>query len=460
MDLLKTLALPQSAEHVHLLLVIGGMVSAVLFPYIGFLLGTSWLSLVYDRKGRRSGDPREARFARDVVSISMANPSLPVFLGILPAVALVLIQAEITQGTNALAVVLSGWGTLFLATGSILLRSYWVTFRIGEVLSDAGEAVAGQPSGEPGSIEAFALENAGRREKTGRWGIRLLVLASTFLVASVGILANGRHWIDIESLFEIFLAPDVLLRIPLFAGVVAGITGVGVIFFFFSWEGGIPTGDATYSGFVRSVAFHLSTVGFVVIPLCMIATLLLLPPESLSALFFGLAGGVLVLLLLAAQLLYAYAHEGRGGYASYAFVVFASALVLMIVNDNVASGNTVQYQAALLNHRYDAITEEMETRLGIAAPALTGADIYNSKCSACHLFDVKKVGPPYNIVIKKYFGRKSQLIAFVLAPRKVDPAYPSMPSQGLKPSEADSIATYLLARVSGSDSTATSVVAK
>jgi cytochrome c len=79
---------------------------------------------------------------------------------------------------------------------------------------------------------------------------------------------------------------------------------------------------------------------------------------------------------------------------------------------------------------------------------MTGEDIYNAKCSACHLFDQKKVGPPYNTVIPKYLGKKDQLIAFVLNPVKVDPAYPNMPNQGLRPAEADSIASFLLRKFS------------
>jgi hypothetical protein len=35
MDLLKTLAIPQSVEHFHVLILIGGLISIVLYPYLG-----------------------------------------------------------------------------------------------------------------------------------------------------------------------------------------------------------------------------------------------------------------------------------------------------------------------------------------------------------------------------------------------------------------------------------------
>jgi cytochrome c len=44
----------------------------------------------------------------------------------------------------------------------------------------------------------------------------------------------------------------------------------------------------------------------------------------------------------------------------------------------------------------------------------------------------------------KYEGKKTQLVAFIRNPVKVNPAYPPMPNPGLKPNEAEAVATYLL----------------
>jgi cytochrome c len=454
MELLKTLALPQSAEHIQILLVVGGMVSAVLFPYLGFLLGTAWLSIIHDRRGRRTGAARDLRFGRDLIALSMGNSLLPIFMAVLPAVALTLVQAEISQDTDSMAVAFSGYGTLALAGAVILLSSYRFSFTIGDLLGGAQSVIAKQHGPDHTGIASYAQENTETRDRRGRWGIVLLVLASLLLVASVGVIANIRLWTDTVGFFGALIVPDILVRLPIFAGISSGATGIGVLFFFFMWEGGIGSDDAEYDDYVRAVCFRLSTYSLAGLPVFLVSAVLMLPPESLSGLFFGLSGAVLVLFLLAAQLLYAYAHEKKRGHLTPAFIAFSAAVILLAVNDHVASGNAVKFQAALLGHQYDKVTEEMESRLGVSAPALTGADIYNSKCSACHLFDVKKVGPPYNTVVRKYFGQKDRLISFVLGPVKVDPGYPSMPAQGLKPSEADSIATYLLARVAASDSTA------
>jgi cytochrome c len=454
MDLLKTAALPQSVEHVQLLLIIGAMVSAVLFPYVGFLIGTSWLSFLHDRRGRAGGSARDARFSRDLIGLSMGNAMLPVFLAVLPALALTLVHAEITQGTASMAAALSGYGTLALIAAVILLSSYRFTFTIGSLLGGAEAAIEKQKNADTAGILEYSKTNAEKRARTGRWGLVLLSIASLLLAASVGVLANPRLWDESTGFFGALVAPDVLIRFPIFAGIAAGMTGVGLLFFFFNWEGGVGSDDEEYNEFVRTGAFRYSTYALVGLPVFFVSAALMLPAESLSGLVFGAAALVLLLFLLAGQLLYANAREKRKSQVTLAFAAFLTGVVLITVNDHVASANAVKYQAALLGHHYDKVTEEMEATLGVAGPALTGADIYGAKCGACHLFDVKKVGPPYNVVVKKYAGQKAKLVGFIMNPVKVDPAYPSMPGQGLKPAEADSIAAYLLARVAGPDSTA------
>jgi cytochrome c1 len=54
------------------------------------------------------------------------------------------------------------------------------------------------------------------------------------------------------------------------------------------------------------------------------------------------------------------------------------------------------------------------------------------------------VGPPYNEVLPKYVNNKDALVQFILNPQKINPAYPAMPNQGLKPNEARAVAEYIL----------------
>ena len=76
--------------------------------------------------------------------------------------------------------------------------------------------------------------------------------------------------------------------------------------------------------------------------------------------------------------------------------------------------------------------------------AALGEKIFTTKCSACHSFDKKVVGPAYNDVIPKYANDSDALKAFIRNPVKKNPDFPAMPGQGLTELEVQSVAQYLL----------------
>jgi cytochrome c551/c552 len=197
---------------------------------------------------------------------------------------------------------------------------------------------------------------------------------------------------------------------------------------------------------VRRFGLRLATGSLLGMPVLVVLTIATLPPGGRTGLVYGLSGAGLLLLFLTAHSIYAFLREGHARHTAYAFYALAMALIVFVTRDQIAIASAAKVQSARLAVAYERGVEDLKARLGIALVVLSGREIYEGKCSACHLFDQKKVGPPYNTVIPKYKGKKAEMIAFVLNPTKVDPAYPSMPSQGLKPAEADSIVTYLLAK--------------
>ena len=122
-----------------------------------------------------------------------------------------------------------------------------------------------------------------------------------------------------------------------------------------------------------------------------------------------------------------------------------SALLFLIISEQSAFRNVTKKQALVLSAEYDATLNAMKGVSTIVE--ISGADIFNGKCSACHKYDQKLVGPPYKETLPKYNGDVEKVAAFVLNPTKINPAYPAMPSQGLKPAEAKAIAKYILEEV-------------
>jgi cytochrome c len=106
--------------------------------------------------------------------------------------------------------------------------------------------------------------------------------------------------------------------------------------------------------------------------------------------------------------------------------------------------SSTQKHSAIVAFQYDAFHEELLAKMGIGLATMTGEEIFGAKCSACHEFGAKKVGPAYKDVLPKYENDRTKLLSFVMNPQKMNPAFPPMPNQGLKPAEADSITAYIM----------------
>ncbi len=246
------------------------------------------------------------------------------------------------------------------------------------------------------------------------------------------MLFTGEVWIDVLA----------------FLAAAAGMSGAGLLFSRFVWhqEAVISVRE---DDLLRRTAERLATGGILAMPLLFLLGTALIPDTSLTGWVYVLLAFSFAALGLALHFLYAFVKSGKSLYSALLLAMVVAALGLSVTKNQIALHTATADHAAQLAVVFEKHTEELRSSLGVMAKQMTGEDIYNAKCSACHLFDQKKVGPPYKEVLVKYAGNKAALMAFVLNPVKVNPAYPNMPSQGLKASEADSIATYLMGKVLG-----------
>jgi cytochrome c551/c552 len=137
-----------------------------------------------------------------------------------------------------------------------------------------------------------------------------------------------------------------------------------------------------------------------------------------------------------------------GGSAIFVFLLLFSVIVY---KDQLAFDTTSKTEMRELNQEYELYVAKIKDKAGIQEVVeISGEDIYNAKCIACHRFDTKLVGPPYNDVLPKYEGNKDGLVEFILNPVKVNPEYTAMPNQGLKPKEAEAVADYIIKIYQGS----------
>ena len=76
MEFLDKIVIPPSANHVLLVKYILTISFVLFIPYIGMVLGSSFLSVYFNRLGRSTGNPMFTRFAKDVIENSHSQRTL------------------------------------------------------------------------------------------------------------------------------------------------------------------------------------------------------------------------------------------------------------------------------------------------------------------------------------------------------------------------------------------------
>jgi cytochrome c len=224
--------------------------------------------------------------------------------------------------------------------------------------------------------------------------------------------------------------------------IAAGSTGFGISYFILS-----QSDKTEYPKQLQKTSKRLIIISLSVLPLALLVNLADVSPVSVSGVLYILAGMSLVSFFLAAHFAYGFSFSGETPAALAGFIFFLISAGLYIGSEYAAIGTATRSQAVIISKQYEKEMDELQAKLGVTTVTFTGEDIYNAKCSACHLFDGKKIGPPYYQTIPKYIGKKTELISFIMNPVKKNPDYPPMPNQGLRPAEADSVAAYIMQKV-------------
>jgi cytochrome c len=134
---------------------------------------------------------------------------------------------------------------------------------------------------------------------------------------------------------------------------------------------------------------------------------------------------------------------------SSAAVIFALVIVLIffnVIKDQAAFSNATHENTLEITKKAEELEQEAKAKT-MQSAGIDPQQIYNTKCIACHKFDQKVIGPPYEQTVPKYNGDVQKLAAYIFNPQKIDPNFPPMPNQGLKKKEATAMAQWLISKV-------------
>jgi cytochrome c551/c552 len=441
MEFLDNLVLPQSSEHIELLHYMLILIFFLFVPFISIILGGTSLSLYYRRKGINEGNKVYLKFAKDVIELVTINKSIGIILGIVPLFTSILIFAQLLHTSNAASVTYLVFSFVFITAGLILIYAYRYSLsfiNIFNILHNQ-HIPENQIAGE---IDKFKKGNEKLSAKSGAYGFMLLIIGLWLFTGAYTITAYPDYWGSGNLLFTLFSWKVIASGLQYIAYAFA-ITGGAILFGYFYWDGGIEILDPAYKKFVKKVAVYLTLGAALVQPLFLFLNTAALPRTALSGGVFSYAAVSLVLLFLLYHFLYGMIKNADAKYSGAVFFMVLFSLLAVIVKDQLAMKNSTKPHAAVLSHEYEKFLVELKGE-SAAGEILTGQQIFDIRCSSCHTFEQKLVGPAYNDVLPKYQGNLNALVAFIRNPAKIDPAYPPMPNPGLRPQEAEAIATYLL----------------
>ncbi|MDZ7265424.1 MAG: hypothetical protein ONB16_12620 [candidate division KSB1 bacterium] len=417
-DQFTLLATPAHLSLVKILLLIMFLLH---LPYIGLLIGSSFLSVWFNLSGRKNKNPLHSSFARDLIELAAFNKSIGLVLGALPLLVIALIYSQILYGGNAVTLQYLIYSFLPILLGLIAVYIYRFTVRSEKIV--------------------YVL--------VGALGVLLLLAGYFVFIASIARFHDPEKWAFIKHPVQVLIGWHAIGNYLAFLTSSFAITGIGIIFFFFAWGKKLSTDTTEYAAWVKKFGLTIGLIFTLLTPLFIVFSLINLPDIAYSYTVIAMSIVLLILLAVVSNVLAKLLQGASIRLGISAFILSILAFLVMILNSSTARENALlehnKFLALESQARLAKILPErqMEEGGGITDYA-KGEAIYKRICSSCHRFDQKIVGPPYVTVLPKYENDIQKLIAFVSNPYKVNPNYPPMPNQGLKITEVEAVAGYLL----------------
>ncbi|MBS1492707.1 MAG: cytochrome c [Bacteroidetes bacterium] len=447
MDFLNEIVIPANETHLQVLRFVLFISLALFFPYMGATIGGTIFSVYFNRKGRNNRRTIYYRFACDILDKLIFSKGVGLGLGVIPVLSATFVYMQFMYETKTAVVGMMIASSILYYLGITLVYKYKANFDIEEIVDSLKEVIESDKHEGKIPEEVTEYESGLKQTKTtfGGWGLVCLFVASLFFIGGSTLIVNPTQWETASPIIYMFSGP-VLVNFLFFICASLAFTGIAILFYFFGWQGGIKDRSDNYRAYVKKFAGSLAFYSTVILPVLFLCSFLTYHTHAFSSSLFIIGALALVSILLTANFLYALIRNSEIKYSGAMFYLMIVTFSLFSLKDVSAINGALKEQF----HKVHILAEEYEkkhNKIEVKDTGISGEDIFNAKCSACHKFDTKLVGPPYKETLPKYNGNVKKVAAFVYNPVKMNPDYPAMPNQGLKPKEAEAVAQYILTKV-------------
>lgn len=445
MNIFDQLIIPPTADHTEMLNIFLVFSLLLFVPFSGIILGSSVFAYIFNFLGRKHVNSIYQRFAKDILDKLIISLSAGIGIVVVPVLSVTFVYAQMLWGANVISVGVLLLASIFYTAGVILLYRYKHSMKAVSVI-ESFKKMVGKDAKLPQDIESYEDSAKTVKKQSGFSGMFCL-LTATFLFAGATTLSEDpSQWSVVTNILGLFVLSDVAINFTYLFLASLSISSAAILYFFFIWQGGIKNMTEDYKKLVLRFSVTTALITTVLLPLFIIIEFVMTPQAAMSKAVFVYTGLALISFLLVCNFLYAIIKNSEVKYSTAAFFVLILAFSFVIIKEQVTFANALQKHLITVNHVADSL-EAAHFPKETKVVGLTGEQIYTQKCSACHKFDQKVTGPPYDQTVPKYNGDVNKLAAFIYNPTKVDPGYPAMPNQGISMKEAQSVAQYLIDQV-------------
>ena len=311
MNFISNLISTPTQEHLHLNQYIIVVISLIFLTYMGILFGSVLLSLVYMNRASSEENPLFQKLATDLTTTFVGNKAVGLIMGIIPAFVLLITFSQILHHSDIL--ISQYFLYVFLFTVAAIVFAH--LFK-----------------------NSLSRDNENLQRQNGLGGITLffLVMMAFTFISSTSLILFPSRWALVRMQIPVFFDFNIVVRFLIFFAAAFAITGSAIVFFFFNWGGGKQNLDEAYRSYVAKLGGGLSLGFTLLLPLLIVWNFKTIPPVAESMTAYWVAVGILVLLLVTANLLYLLLKNSNVSYGSSTFVLLMVAFLFMTVNDNIA----------------------------------------------------------------------------------------------------------------------------
>lgn len=444
MDFLDSIALPQSHEHLILLKYLLILTFTLFVPYLVVLIGTSLFSVFLKRKSIKENNSKYLKIVRDLVNIAAMNKSVVFALGIIPLISAIFCYVQLLQNSSSSVVVLLILSLITFVLGIILFFAYKNSINLKTIFDQLDRSkINFDENDTKETFENYRNEASAKFDKTDLWSLIFFLLTALFFVGAVENAANAEKWGSDYSILSTIFSLRTLSYFFFMIVLALSVTSITALFYYYKIRTEEKV-DADYLKFVREFALSKGLIFTIILPLFVLLRILLTPSNALAYNIFMITLVLLLSILFIATFLYIMMKDSKANYVTILIVLTVILFVSSNAKDQAAFSTTSKELLAKIEADFVKYEEDFKANLGLTTVSINGEDIYNGRCIACHQYDRVLVGPAYKNVLPKYENNKEGLIQYILNPVKVDPQFPAMPSQGLKPNEAKAVVEYML----------------